>query len=188
MAVASKRRRWGRELADLVAEQAEEMAREERTARLPRAHSRCVRFSELPEAERVKAEAGGRHAFDRPAPRQWVLYLGGMDPHQWDAVTHLSSTLLFDPQDPHAYAYLHEHFRERSFPIACPICLERLLSKGWYCLGCDRAGLDDLAADPVNPFEYPGLDVDLWINWPYREEYGLMATSYAPDTLKGGVG
>jgi hypothetical protein len=188
MAVASRRGRWGRELADLIAEQAEELAREERTAKLPRAHSGFIRFSELPAAELQWAEAGGRDALDRPAPRQWARYLGGLDPHHWDAAAHLSSTLLLDPQDPQAHAYLHEHFRERSFPIACPVCLERPLPKGWYCLACDRAGLDDLAEDPGHPFEYRGFDVDQWPDWPYREEYGLMSTSYAPGKLKGGVG
>lgn len=191
----------GRELAALIAEQADEMGREgitesephgRRGFRLAR-HRGEVRLSELPTEAREEVEEGGSarwRARRVGSPRQWAVYLVGCDPHQWDAAAHLSSALIFDPEDPHAADHLLAHFRERSQPIRCPVCLDRPLPRGWYCLACDRAGLDPLAESDRHEFEYDGYDVDEIPEWDYRNAYKLSFTSYAPDPSGrlGGLG
>lgn len=164
-----------RYLARLIEEQESEIARESRTSKLPR-HRGEVRFSELPEPERLNAEGGGRHYRTRhQQPRQWAVYLYGCDPHQWDACRQMQSLLIYDPHDRRAARHIKHYFEHVATPIRCPVCMERPLPIGWYCLACDRAGLDPFDENPSNRFNYKGIDVDLLPEWGYIRESKLDA-------------
>ena len=176
------------ELAEAIADQAAELAREDRTATLPR-HRNEVRFSEMSPAALRHAEAGGRLARYRQ-PRQWIGYLVGRDPHQWDAVNHPSSVGLFDPSGPDAAAkHIREHFKTHSAPTCCPVCRNRPLEIGWYCLACDRAGLDPFDEDPADPFEYKGFAIGSMMDREYIDSYKIVEAkrpAHRPGKLKGG--
>lgn len=129
-----------------------EQARDARRRREPRRHG------EVP-AEDLGFDLDSIAA--APAPRQWPVYLEGSGPWDWSGL---------------------EHLLARAGEGPCPICEDKPLRRGWYCLGCDRVGHE--AA-----FRLDGEPVDSRPDWDWRRDHPEeSATRYEPGAYRGGTG
>jgi hypothetical protein len=84
--------------------------------------------------------------------------------------------------DGHAPWSMSDPALDRVKMAPCPVCLDRPLRRNHYCLGCDRSGVDDLAAEGKIRF------YAVAVGYCMDPDYPVDRPAYSPDeSLDGGL-